>query len=367
MQLKKIVNIFPKSKIKAGEGKNSGKYPLFTCSPEINKYLDDFQINNESIIVGTGGNAVINYYNGPLNYSTDCLVFSGNNEYMTKYIYYYLLFIIDDIEDMFRGAGLKHLNRKEFMNIDIPQKNLDEQKEIIQKLDSINVIINSYLENKELLKKIRKNRFAKLFLTDKGFSKLKLEEFCLNDKYSIKRGPFGGSLKKSDFKDEGFLVYEQRHAIHEDFEYEKYYIDEKKYNEMNMFRVIPGDLIISCSGVTLGRIAEIPVNAKPGIINQALLKLSLNNDVMNNKFFIDLFRSDNIQDVLFDASRGAGIPNFPSMVEIKNIDFICPPIELQNDYCFFAETVDKLQSLIDNQILSLRKLAKSTMNFIFDN
>ena len=48
------------------------------------------------------------------------------------------------------------------------------------------------------------------------------------------------------------------------------------------FKVVPGDLIISCSGVTLGRIAEVPNGAKAGIINQALLKLSLNQELMMN-------------------------------------------------------------------------------------
>ena len=33
------------------------------------------------------------------------------------------------------------------------------------------------------------------------------------------------------------------------------------------FKVVPGDVIISCSGVTLGRIAEVPTGAKKGIIN----------------------------------------------------------------------------------------------------
>lgn len=41
-----------------------------------------------------------------------------------------------------------------------------------------------------------------------------LPEIVRNDKNSIKRGPFGGALKKDDFVDEGYLVYEQRHAIH---------------------------------------------------------------------------------------------------------------------------------------------------------
>ncbi|MEC5271513.1 restriction endonuclease subunit S domain-containing protein [Caldifermentibacillus hisashii] len=166
----------------------------------------------------------------------------------------------------------------------------------------------------------------------KNWVKLTLPEFSSKDKYSIKRGPLGGALKKEIFVKEGYLVYEQYHAINDDFSMERYFIDEKKFEELKAFEVKPKDLIISCSGVTLGRIAEIPLNAPKGIINQALLKLTLDSNKMNNTFFKFLFRHPNIQDILFGFSRGSGIPNFPPMSEVKSIEFICPPIELQNDF-----------------------------------
>lgn len=180
-----------------------------------------------------------------------------------------------------------------------------------------------------------------------------LPEIVNDDKNSIKRGPFGGALKKDDFVEDGYLVYEQRHAIHNDFEYAKYYITQEKYEDMIGFKVIPGDLIISCSGVTLGRIAEVPEGAKEGIINQALLKLSLNPEVMLNTFFIQQFRGEEIQEILFGFSRGSGIPNMPSMSEVKAVKFICPPLELQKQYCDFVNQVDKSKVIKqNNQVFS---------------
>jgi type I restriction enzyme S subunit len=178
---------------------------------------------------------------------------------------------------------------------------------------------------------------------DNKFEGKTLPEIITEDKYSLKRGPFGGSLKKDDFIQEGYLVYEQRHAIHNDFDYAKYFISKKKYEEMIMFKVEPEDLLVSCSGVTLGRISEVPKGAKEGIINQALLKITLNQNIMNNTFFIQLFRNEQIQDKLFGFSRGSGIPNFPSMNEVKAIKFLCPPIDLQNQFANFVNQVDKLK------------------------
>ena len=187
------------------------------------------------------------------------------------------------------------------------------------------------------------SRFIELFGdgNDERFPLKTLPQIVAKDRHALKRGPFGGALKKDDFVESGYLVYEQRHAIHNDFEYEKYYISPKKYQEMSMFKVSPGDLIISCSGVTLGRIAEIPVYAKAGIINQALLKVSLDQSIMLNTFFVHQFRSERIQDILFGFCRGSGIPNFPSMSEVKSVKFICPPIALQEQFAAFVEQTDK--------------------------
>lgn len=195
---------------------------------------------------------------------------------------------------------------------------------------------------------------------DERFPTKTLPQIITKDKHSLKRGPFGGALKKDDFVESGYLVYEQRHAIHNDFEYEKYYITPEKYQDMIMFKVVPGDLIISCSGVTLGRIAEIPITAKEGIINQALLKVTLDKDVMSNSFFIHQFRSERIQDILFGFCRGSGIPNFPSMNEVKAVKFICPPIDLQNEFATFVEQTDKLK--FDN-LMWLVKVRRFLYNY----
>ena len=200
---------------------------------------------------------------------------------------------------------------------------------------------------------------------DKKFEGKTLPEIINDDKYALKRGPFGGSLKKDDFIQDGYLVYEQRHAIHNDFDYAKYYISKEKYEDMIMFKVEPQDLLVSCSGVTLGRISEVPQGAKAGIINQALLKITLNQAIMNNTYFIHLFRNEQIQDKLFGFSRGSGIPNFPSMNEVKSIEFLCPPIELQNQFADFVNQVDKLKSQMETGLKELEDNFNSLMQKAF--
>src|SRR5690606_18543905 len=106
------------------------------------------------------------------------------------------------------------------------------------------------------------------------------EDKPLNDVCKFVRGPFGGALKKEIFVKEGYAVYEQSHAIYSDFSSFRYRIDEEKYSELKRFSVRSGDLIMSCSG-TMGKFATIPKNYEDGIINQALLKLTVKNGFDN--------------------------------------------------------------------------------------
>jgi type I restriction enzyme, S subunit len=155
-----------------------------------------------------------------------------------------------------------------------------------------------------------------------GWEIKRLGEIC-----HFVRGPFGGSLKKGIFKEDGYAVYEQQHAIYDQFDDIRYFIDEDKFNEMKRFELNSDDLIMSCSG-TMGKIAIVPENIKRGIINQALLKLSPSKKVSN--IFLKLWmQSKNFQDSLKKYSGGAAIQNVAPVSILKLIEIPLPPLHEQ--------------------------------------
>lgn len=257
----------------------------------------------------------------------------------------YLCYVVKymHLEKYFTGATIPHIYFKDYKKEEFNLDTLDRQKEIVNILGRIECVISSRQQELQKLDELIKARFVEMFgsIHDGKFEMKTLPEIVRNDKNSIKRGPFGGALKKDDFVDEGYLVYEQRHAIHNDFDYAKYYITQEKYEDMIGFKVVPGDLIISCSGVTLGRIAEVPNGGKSGYNKSSIIKIILEQDLMMNTFFIQQSEERRIQEILFGFSRGSGIPNMPSMSEVKAVKFVCPPLEMQKQYCDFVHQVDK--------------------------
>ena len=364
---------------------NNGNIPWIKIKDMKSKYIDSAEefiteegLNNSSTkmlkrdtilysIFATLGEVGILKIDACTNQAIAGLSLKEDSNILKEYLYYYLKSKKKDVNNLGRGVAQNNINLSLLRKFKIPVIPLRQQKKIIEVLDNVSSTINNYERELALLDELVKARFVEMFGTvyDKKFDMKTLPDIVSSDKNSIKRGPFGGALKKDDFLTEGYLVYEQRHAIHEDFEYAKYYISKEKYESMIGFKVIPGDLIISCSGVTLGRIAEVPNGAKEGIINQALLKISLNKDMMNNKFFIHQFRCKEIQEMLFGFSRGSGIPNMPSMNEVKTFKFICPPLELQNQFASFVEEIDKSRSRIQKSLEASQELFDSLMQEYF--
>ena len=299
-----------------------------------------------------------------------CKIVRCSEKIEPRYVGYFLRtpYYRSTISNLVCGANINNLKNEHIDELLIPMPSREIQQKIVNILDKSQELIDKRKEQIEALDELVKSQFIEMFGTpmEKRFIGKTLPEIITEDKYALKRGPFGGSLKKDDFIQEGYLVYEQRHAIHNDFEYAKYFISKEKYDEMIMFKVEPKDLLVSCSGVTLGRISEVPEGAKEGIINQALLKITLNKNVMNNIYFMQLFRNEQIQDKLFGFSRGSGIPNFPSMNEVKSMEFLCPPIELQNKFADFVKQVDKLKFEIEKSLKELENNFNSLMQKAFN-
>lgn len=277
------------------------------------------------------------------------------------YVYYYLRVHEKKISDLGVGSTFKAITQKNLKKVEIiiPEK-LSDQIRIAEILGQAEALIAHRKKSICILDELLKSTFLEMFgdpvRNEKGWEIKTIEQLVKKVKHSIKRGPFGGALKKEIFVANGYLVYEQYHALNNDFTFERYYINEEKFQELKAFEVYPDDIIISCSGVYLGKLAIIPKNAKRGIINQALLKISLDQKIIDNKFFVFLFRHNSFKNKFFGDVRGSGVPNFPPMPEFKKFQFIYPPIELQNKFVNIIEKVEALNIQYQQSLTELQNM-----------
>jgi len=151
-----------KSSFKVENATNSGEYPFFT-SGDIILTHDEYLVDGENIFLATGGYANVKYYNGKASYSTDTWSLRVKNA-LVKFVFYQILARLKYIDEvLFRGSGLRHLQKKEFLNIEIPLPPLHIQQKIIKILDTIQSAIDIHEKIIEKTKELKKSMMAELF------------------------------------------------------------------------------------------------------------------------------------------------------------------------------------------------------------
>ena len=226
----------------------------------------------------------------------------------------------------------------------IPLPPLDEQKRIAGILDAADALRAKRREALAQLDTLLQSTFLDMFgdpvTNPMGWEERHLPDLVSKRKHALKRGPFGGALKKEIFVPEGLKVYQQKNVIYDDFDLGSYFIKKSDYERLVPFKVSSNNLLISCSG-TIGSIAAVPVHAAPGVMNQALLKIVLDESIMLNSFFLGLWRSQSFEQQVLGMTHGTGMKNMKSMNELKGINFLVPPIDLQHRFAAIVESVEQ--------------------------
>lgn len=146
----------------------------------------------------------------------------------------------------------------------------------------------------------------------------------------FKKGPFGSALTKSMFvkrSENTIKVYEQKNAIQKNIEIGDYYITNDYFNsKMKSFEIQTGDIIVSCAG-TIGETFVIPENHEKGIINQALMKMTMVRE-LNTDYFL-LYFDYILKRISNNLSSGSAIKNIPPFDIFKQLLIPLPPIEEQ--------------------------------------
>ena len=241
----------------------------------------------------------------------------------------------------------------------VPQDSSDEPAEAL--LERIRA------EKQRLIKegKIKKDKHESvIFRRDNShYEKRDSEEVCIDEEIPFevpsswalirlddigiyRKGPFGSSLTKSMFVPKGadtVKVYEQKNAIQKDHILGTYYITRQYYeSKMKSFTVEPGDILVSCAG-TIGETYILPEQIELGIINQALMRMTIFAPIDLDYFL--LYFDYVLKQAAKETSKGSAIKNIPPFEIFKKLILPLPPSEEQKR---IVEKVRELESLCNS-------------------
>ncbi len=273
------------------------------------------------------------------------------------------------------GATINSINTTQLKKYAffIPKPN--EQQKIVDCLSSLDELITAQAHKLDTLKAHKKGVMQQLFpAPGQTTPTLRFPEFQDAGEWKAKnfgevckfvRGPFGGALKKDIFVKSGYAVYEQSHAIYQNFDSFRYFITEEKYKELKRFAVAANDIIMSCSG-TMGKFAIVPKDSKEGVINQALLKLTVRRG-FNIDFIKYTLELPSSQEKLLSQSAGGAIKNVVGVTQLKEIEIDIPNPPEQQKIADCLSSLDELIAAQAHKFDILKAHKKGLMQQLFPN
>lgn len=249
-----------------------------------------------------------------------------------------------------------------------------EQKKIGLCFSKLDHLITLHQQKYDTLQILKKAMLDKMFPKNgSSVPEIRFKEFTgaweqrtFDEMASYKKGPFGSALKKEIFvpdSDDSVKVYEQQNAINKDWKLERYYITKRYANELNAFETHGGDILVSCAG-TIGEIYELPLDARSGVINQALMRVRVNEQKVRKGFYKLLF-NNMMEDFSKEHSNGSAMKNIPPFADLKPMITLVPSMEEQAkiDECF--TNLDTLISLHQHKLDTLKNFKKAMLEKMF--
>ena len=319
--------------------RKAGIYPYYGANG-IQDYVDDYIFDDELVLLAEDGGH-FGSTDKPIAYRVSGKCWVNNHAHVLKpkadldvdYLCYSLMF--RDVSSIVNGATRQKLTQADMREIEIPLLPLGEQLAIVEKLNKIFAL--TFLRKQQLSKldELVKSRFIELFgdtvANPYGWKKDMLGIVCdVRD----------GTHDSPQYFETGYPLVTSKNVTGGKIDLtDCSLISEEDFMKINeRSKVDFGDILMPMIG-TVGK--PVIVNIEPcfAIKNVSLIKFNQESQVLNI-YIKALLQSDYFDDVVLSKVRG-GTQKFISLGDIRKLEILVPPLELQNQFATFVEQVDK--------------------------
>lgn len=327
------------------------------------KYDKKFEVNDGDILISWSASIGVYIWRGEkavLNQHIFKVKFDKQVNICKKFFIYQVENILKKAILETHGATMKHLTKPVFDSLPFYLPDIKKQNEISAILDKISEIISLRQQQLKKLDELVKSRFIEMF-----------GDTVLNP-YNWKKDLLGMVCDVRDGTHDSPQYYEIGYPLITSKNVTAGIIDlsdcslisEEDYNKINeRSKVDIGDIIMPMIG-TVGKPVIVNVEPNFAIKNVSLIKFKKESKVLN--IYIRAFlQSDYFDDAVLSKLRG-GTQKFISLGDIRNLEVLMPPIELQNEFADFVKQTDKSKLEIQKSLDKLEILKKSLMQQYFE-
>mgnify|MGYP004663034333 CR=1 FL=1 len=275
---------------------------------------------------------------------------------LPEYLYYVVK--AKHLEKYFSGATIPHIYFKDYKNEQFDLVSFEEQREIINRIKKIEIIIDDLSKTLALLDELVRARFVEMFgnprINPMNFNKSELKDTCdiiTGNTPSRKNEEYYGNYIEW-IKTDNIVVNKLNPT----------YAKESLSKEgMDVGRTVDKNCILmACIAGSISSIGRVCVTDRKVAFNQQI------NAIVPKKYncmFLYVLMQVS-KDYLVDGINMA-LKGILSKSRLEEKQFIVPPLELQNQFASFVQEIDKSRSRIEKSLEASQELFDSLMQEYF--
>ncbi len=343
-------------KLDANASSENGKYPFFTCSVQPLK-IDTYSYDCECVLVAGNGDLNVKYYNGKFDaYQRTYIIESVDKSVLTvPYMYCFLDKYVETLRQQSIGGVIKYIKLGNLTDADIPLHSIENQNKIVLNLNKVTDLINKRRQQLEKLDELVKSRFVEIFGSG-NYPVYRLGDVCskITD----------GTHKTPNYLDAGVTFISAKNIVNGELDFSDVkYISDYEYAEIQKrCQTEVGDILLSKSG-SLGAPVIVKTTERIGLF-ESLAVIKYDRNKLLPTFLCEQLKSDRIQRQFKVGTKGVAIKHLHLGV-IADTDIVVPPIEEQNEFANFVESVDRSKQRVKESLEKLETLKKSLMQEYF--
>ena len=278
---------------------------------------------------------------------------------------YYLLHALDWNKRANKAVKGRTVNKKIISQTQVNIPDYQTQLRIVKIMDSTRKRVKIQKDILSKLDTLIKARFVEMFgdpiVNPYNFKQEKLE--CLSCLITKGASPTWQGFNYVEDDDQTlFITSENVKNGYLDLKKSKYV--ENKFNDKHRRSILQkGDFLINIVGASIGRAAQYSEN-KLANINQAVALVRLKSNVISSVYLSIYLNSNKALDMYQKMQSNVARANL-SLQNIKDLEIILPPIELQNEFASFVQQVDKSKVAIQKSLDETQILFDSLMQKYF--
>ena len=336
----------------------TGKYPIIDQGQsEIAGYTDQVEglFTDIPAIIFGDHTRIIKYVDTPCFLGADGVKLLKAKDPTANYRYLYYALCNAYIPNTGYNRHFKWLKE-----IEIPEYSMEEQNKIVGQLEKIDTLISFRKQQLSKLDELVKSRFIEMF-GDVINNDRNWPMATMGDVAEIKIGPFGTLLHKEDYIAGGHALVNPSHIVDGKISVDiSLTISDEKYEELTAYHLKIDDIVLGRRG-EMGRCAVV---REEGLLCGTGSLIIRPNDKLKPYFLQTIISNPTYKKIIEDKAVGVTMMNLNvPIVESLRIPML--PIELQNDFIFFMEQVDKSKFEIQKSLEKLETLKKALMQKYF--